>query len=351
VFTHPELVRMAAHAYAGATIRACVAWSQEGGAKRLVGVWAFCIARPRKSLFPVTVLHSPAFPNAYLATPVLDRRLLNELWSAMLDRLAADPTVPKIAVLEAVSMEEPTMAALARVIAARGSRIWLTGSTSRPRLASDLDAKRYLDQALSSSSRKKLRQHRNRLGRQGVLANAVIRDPAGVTRAVEQFLQLEAQGWKGRNGTALLSNARDAAFTRAAVPALAREGCVAIHMLSLDARPLSMQILLECGRAAFTWKTAYDENFRDFSPGMLLFEDYTAALLADPTIAYADSCAYDDCSFMAWTETQSIADLWFDVRAGGSLRTEVLGRAQTVYRALRELAKKRCAPMRRAWRR
>jgi hypothetical protein len=89
--------------------------------------------------------------------------------------------------------------------AARGSKIWLTASTSRPRLASDLDAKRYLDQALSSSSRKKLRQHRNRLGRQGVLANAGIRDPDGVTRAVEQFLQLEAQGWKGRNGTALLS--------------------------------------------------------------------------------------------------------------------------------------------------
>jgi Acetyltransferase (GNAT) domain len=88
---------------------------------------------------------------------------------------------------------------------------------------------------------------------------------------------------------------------------------VVIHVLSFDARPLSMQILLECGRAAFSWKTAYDETFRDFSPGMLLFEDYTAALLADPTIAYADSRAYDDRSFMAWTEKQTIADLWFDV--------------------------------------
>jgi len=244
VFMHPELVSMAAHAYADETIRACVAWSRKDGAKELAGLWAFSVARARKSLVPVTVLHSPAFPNAYLATPVLDRTLLDELWTAMLDRLAAEPTVPKIAVLEAMTMEGTTMAALARVIAARGSRIWLTDSTTRPRLASDLDGKRYLDQALSSSSRKKLRQHRNRLGRQGTLASAVIRDPAGVARAVEQFLQLEAQGWKGKNGTALLSNAHDAAFTRAAVAALANEGRVAIYVLSLDARPLSMQIVL-----------------------------------------------------------------------------------------------------------
>jgi Acetyltransferase (GNAT) domain len=57
-----------------------------------------------------------------------------------------------------------------------------------------------------------------------------------------------------------------------------------MHTLSLDARPLSMQIILQCGAAAFTWKTAFDEEFSDFSPGMLLFEDYTAVLLVDPRL-------------------------------------------------------------------
>ena len=51
-----------------------------------------------------------------------------------------------------------------------------------------------------------------------------------------------------------------------------------------------MQLVVRAGTAAFTWKTAYDERFRDFSPGMLLLEDYTAALLADERIAFADSC-------------------------------------------------------------
>ena len=352
VFLHPALVRTAAQSYAAETIRACLAWMRVGGGRQLVGVWAFATARPRQSVLPAIVLNSPPFPNAYLATPVLDRRLLDEAWSAMLDRLAEDPALPKLAVLEAMSIDEATMAALARVLAARHSRMWLMASAPRPKLASDLDPKQYFEQALSSSSRKKLRQHRNRLAKQGRLAHAIARDPASIDGALEKFLQLEAKGWKGRNGTALLCNPRDAAFARAAVGVLAREGCASMHTLSLDARPLSMQIILQCGAAAFTWKTAFDEEFSDFSPGMLLFEDYTAALLADPGVAYVDSCAYDSDSFMAaWTESQCIGNVWFDVRAGGSLRTEILACAQMGYRALRDIAKERSAMIRRAWRR
>ena len=50
-----------------------------------------------------------------------------------------------------------------------------------------------------------------------------------------------------------------------------------------------MQIVAARRAAAFTWKTAYDETFHDFSPGMLLLEDYTAAFLADHTIAFVNS--------------------------------------------------------------
>ena len=58
----------------------------------------------------------------------------------------------------------------------------------------------------------------------------------------------------------------------------------------------------------------------DYSPGMLLLEDYTDAFLADPSIANVDSCAYDETSFMAaWRERQAMADVWIDARRGGSL--------------------------------
>jgi hypothetical protein len=110
-----------------------------------------------------------------------------------------------------------------------------------------------------------------------------------------------------------------------------------------------MQIVLRAGAAAFTWKTAYDEALRDFSPGMLLLEDYTAAFLADPIISYVDSCVYDDSSFMAvWSEREPMAELWIDARRGGSAAFAHLSRVQKFYLWLRKQAK---AARARLWRR
>ena len=101
-----------------------------------------------------------------------------------------------------------------------------------------------------------------------------------------------------------------------------------------------MQIVARAGAAAFTWKTAYDEAFHDFSPGMLLLEDYTAAFLADKSIAFVDSCSFDDTGFMsAWQERQSVADIWIDARRGGSLEFRALSGLQKSYRDVRAAAK------------
>jgi hypothetical protein len=73
---------------------------------------------------------------------------------------------------------------------------------------------------------------------------------------------------------------------------------------------------------------------------MLLLEDYTATFLADPGIAYVDSCALDDSSYMAvWSERQASGNLWLDARRGGSLAFRSLSALQKSYRELRAAAK------------
>ena len=90
----------------------------------------------------------------------------------------------------------------------------LSSEQRRPKLASELDGKAYLEKSLSSSTRKKLRQHRRRLSEQGALTSVVVSEPQAVRDALEQFLALEAAGWKGQRGTALLNDKTDAAFMR-----------------------------------------------------------------------------------------------------------------------------------------
>jgi hypothetical protein len=151
---------------------------------------------------------------------------------------------------------------------------------------------------------------------------------------------MESSGWKGREGTALASKEADAAFMRGAMAALSEHRNAAIHSIHLDGKPISMQLVARAGSAAFTWKTTYDETFYDFSPGMLLLEDYTAAFLADKSIAFVDSCSFDDTGFMsAWQERQEVADLWIDARRGGSLEFRALSGLQKTYREARATTK------------
>jgi CelD/BcsL family acetyltransferase involved in cellulose biosynthesis len=340
VFMDPALLRAASEASVDTQVATLLAWKHGGDGQRLVGLWAFAISRPQKSPLPLRVLCAPPSFHGFLATPVIDSDCLGETLDAMLDAIAHTHQLPKIAALEAMGQDGPTMAALARVLTARDSAPCVFECFSRPYLASDLDGKRYLEKSLSGSTRKKLRQHRRRLSEAGSLTSVIASEPEEVTRALESFLVLEAAGWKGRQGTAMLCNRADAAFMRLALDALAQLGRASIHGLYLDRRPVSMQIVARCGAAAFTWKTTYDEHFQEFSPGMLLLEDYTASFLADPGIAFVDSCAHDDTGFMsAWNERRTVADLWLDARRGGSFAFRLWSGAQSNYRDLRRLAK------------
>ena len=336
VFMHPALLSEAASAYPEREIGALAGFANG----RLAGLWGFAHTGAHQSPLPLTVLASPPAPNAYLSTPVIDRGLLEPVFEAFLTFIASDADLPNIVALDAMGTDTATFAALERVIAARGGAMHVFSRAQRPKLSSDLDPKAYFEQAMSASSRKKLRQHRRRLGEKGVLASVVVTEPHAVGRAFEDFLSLEAAGWKGRQGTALANNAADAQYTRAMIAALAAQGDAEVHSLTLDGRPVSMQMLLRAGRTAFTWKTCYDESLHDVSPGTLLFEDYTAHLLADERVDAVDSCSFDDSGYMgSWQERSEIATLWFDARPRRSMTFLVFAQMQSTWLALRARAK------------
>ena len=321
-------------------VHVVLAWDRHPVPARLLGLWALTPGRPAKLPLPIRVLQPPAEDYTYLSTPLIDAAHGEDVLARMLDAIAASP-LPKIVALPRVQADGPVMAALTRVLERRAASLSVLARGRRPLLVAGLDGKTYLERALSSSTRKKLRQHRRRLGEHGALTRSIHREPAAVAAALEQFLTLEASGWKGARGTAMLSDPATAAFARTAINGLAAHGRAMIDALLLDGQPVSMQVILCSGRAAFTWKTAFDEHFHDYSPGMLLFEDYTQSLLAEPGILCVDSCALDELSFMAaWTERREIAHVWFDARPGGSMMFRLAAGAARIYGEQRAAAKR-----------
>jgi CelD/BcsL family acetyltransferase involved in cellulose biosynthesis len=336
VFMEPAFLGAAS---AVESVHVALAWDREPVPARLVGLWALTAGRPAKLPLPIRVLQPAAEAYSFLSTPVVDAARGEDVLGGMLDAIADSP-LPKILSLPFMHEDGAVMAALRRALDRRAAPLCVLERSRRPMLASGLDGKTYLELALSASSRKKLRQHRRRLGEHGALARTVHADPQSVATALEDFLELEAAGWKGRRGTALLCHRSSATFARTAITALAAEGGALIDELRLDGRPVSMQIILRSGRAAFTWKTAFDERFHDYSPGMLLFEDYTQSLLAQ-RLAFVDSCAIDESGFMAaWMERRDLVHVWLDARPGGSAAFRLAATAARLYGRGRAAAKR-----------
>ena len=340
VFMDPALIAIAHDSEPEGGYRALLAWTNSGGREQLTGIWTFAVGRARRSVLPMPVMRVPAFAHGYLATPVIDRDRLDETLDSMLDCIAASSVLPNIMSLDTMGTGGPTYEALLRVLAARGSALACSSRCSGRSLHPMPTARPISKRRCPARAGKSCASTGGSSSEQGTLTSSVAAEPQTVRQAVEEFLAMEASGWKGRQGTALASNETDAAFMRGATAALAEHGCATVHSIHLDGRPVSMQIVVRAGAAAFTWKTSYDEAFHDFSPGMLLLEDYTAAFLADKSIAFVDSCSFDDSGFMsAWQERQSVADIWIDARRGGSLEFRALSGLQKSYRDVRAAAK------------
>jgi CelD/BcsL family acetyltransferase involved in cellulose biosynthesis len=133
---------------------------------------------------------------------------------------------------------------------------------------------------------------------------------------------------------------------------LAQRGDAAIHALYQQGKAVASQVVLRAGPVAFTWKTAYDESLGDYSPGMLLLENYTAAFLADKSIKLVDSCAFDDSGFMsAWSERETIAQVLFDARRGNPLGFRLVAGLHKRFLALRAVVKRLYLLGRQRWNR
>ncbi len=249
VFMHPALLREAIAAYPDRRVTALLAWQHSTGAQpRLAGLWAFAVGRAPQSVLPLRVLSAPPAPNAYLAAPVIDRDCLDAVCDAFLAYIAADLSLPKIVTLDAMGADTATFAALD----ARRSPPVAARCTSLAARSGRCSPRRSTEKPISS------RQCRRRAARNCVsTAVASVKKaccnrpsfmrPHAVRGAFEDFLALEASGWKGREGTALLGSAADAQYSRGMIGALAARGEAAIHSLTLDGRPVSMQVVLRVG--------------------------------------------------------------------------------------------------------
>jgi CelD/BcsL family acetyltransferase involved in cellulose biosynthesis len=310
VFYEPAFALAAAPVF-GNHVGALLIWSQSNP-RQLVGFFPARIERFRYGL-PLPVLVGWTHAYAPLGTPLVDAASAEEVISAWLDHIAANPEFPKHILLPYLAMEGATAVALARVLARREGGLALFDAHARALLAPGCERTFYLERAIGPKKRKELRRQRKRLAETGHLVSAADAASPGITAALDDFLGLEAASWKGGAGTAARCREELAGFLGQAVTALAQEGKAEIVRLCLDDRAIAALVTLRSGRTAWSWKIAHDENFARYSPGVQVLLDATERLVADEGTHRVDSCATANHPMIdhIWRERLSVVDCLF----------------------------------------
>ncbi|MGY4372110.1 CelD/BcsL family acetyltransferase involved in cellulose biosynthesis [Bradyrhizobium sp. LB1.3] len=283
---------------------------------------------------------------ARCASPLIDRDAPMEAAARLLQR--AREARAHALVLNDVALDGAAMTALNQVLNRDGLQPKILSSYIRASLDATQDGETLLQEALGAKKLKELRRQRHRLEEHGAVAFDVARRPDQIGPALEAFLQLEASGWKGKRGTALIQHAGDATFIRRAVAALAETAQCEIVTLRAGTIPVAAGIVLRHQDRAFFFKLGIDERFAKYSPGVQLTLELTRHLCADPAIASADSTASADHPMInpIWRGRFAIGDVLIPLRRNDPIVALVHGALiglnvahETARRAVRLLRK------------
>ncbi|RXH17303.1 GNAT family N-acetyltransferase [Bradyrhizobium guangzhouense] len=283
-----------------------------GSSTRLIGLM------PVVSLWHALKIPLPALVSAHpygtLCSPLIDRDVSAEATARLLQR--AREAGAHALVLRDVALDGAAMGSIKEALGRAGLKPRGLGFHIRASLDATQDGDRLLHEALGAKKLKELRRQRRRLAEHGAISFEVARKVDEIKPALETFLQLEAGGWKGKRGTALLQDTGDATFIRRAVPALAETAQCEIVCLRAGTTPVAAGIVLRHQDRAFFFKLGIDERFAKYSPGVQLTLDLTRHFCADPTIASADSTASADHPMInpIWRDRLAIGDVLIPLR-------------------------------------
>lgn len=232
-------------------LRACLLWRRD----------ELCAALPlaakRSRLRSLANSHTPTFLG-----PARDDEALEAVIDATFDAQSAELTI------DALRSFDPLHEAFSRA-SARRHRVLLQERAHRsPQVELNGDFRRY---SFERGSRlKNISKQGRKLAREHAVRFRFASPDDDLDAELQRAFALEASGWKGRAGTAILSNPQTASFYTALARAYHARGELRLAWLNVDDAPAAFIFALLRNGRVYGLKAGYDERLRRYSPGLLI---------------------------------------------------------------------------------
>ena len=223
----------------------------------------------RRWKFPYPMLTSQVRRMGYLGTPLVDPdggsaavvALLKA--SEELRRLSS----ARILVIDGMNGGGPVAALLRQAVDTLGLPLRVFESYDRGLLMRR--AEPTYDRVHSAKTRYNMRRQRRLLEKELLCETAVV-DRADDPTSIEDYIELEASGYKVRTGVAMTTVPGEPEYFKEMCQNFAKAGRLHVLALEAEGRTLAMEIWARAGEGLFLMKISFDEKFGRFGPGVLL---------------------------------------------------------------------------------
>jgi CelD/BcsL family acetyltransferase involved in cellulose biosynthesis len=264
------------------------------GAGTLAGLFPVRLI-PRFRNFNISALSLWQHPHCYLCTPLIRADRAVECVSGLLQWLRRSASA-KLLELPWISGDFRTL--LLERCTDLGLTSWTTESFTRGLWRQATNAAGGPGAAVSGELRRRLRRHEKRLTESGRLEHVAMGPGEDIRRWIEEFLRVEASGWKGAGGSALACSESGRRYFTQITTAAFRRGRLLMLGLDYDGEPIARRCAFLAGDGSFAFKTAYDERFAHYSPGTILEIDSLQQLQGLRRVRWMDSCAAPDSALI-----------------------------------------------------
>lgn len=221
---------------------------------------AMCILEQRRNLIWDTFQPAQAPVGFWLMRPGLN---LEIVITGLMRALPGFPLVVGITQQDPLLIPRPTNSA----------KMLTLNYINTARILVDGDYETYWN-ARSKNLRQNMRKARNKLEKYGLEYQLkCISDPTEVKGAIESYGLIESAGWKATDGTAIQLNNTQGKYYTDLLETFCRAGYGRIYYLTFNDAIVAMDLCIYQGSTLIILKTTYDEDYKDYSPAMLMHQE------------------------------------------------------------------------------